>query len=67
MTHWYELTVMVRTEEPKSNAAFSAVEDAIGRGLGGEAMMRVREIAEQEVPIPLRDVVPFEEGEADDG
>lgn len=61
MAHFYELTVFVRTDDPKSEDAFQAIADATGRGLNGKVMHRFTEIAEGEAPLPLRDSSEEEE------
>lgn len=72
MTHWYELTVMVRTDEAKGEDAFEAAVDRVANRLDAKVMHRVAEVREEEVPIPLRDKVTFHpegdpEGEGEDG
>lgn len=61
MAHFYEMTVFVRTDEPKGADAFNAAVDRVASRLDGHAMHRFTEIAEGEAPLPLRDSSEEEE------
>lgn len=55
MAQFYELTVMVRADEPVSEDAFNDGVDLLANRVGGHAMHRVSQVRERDVPVALRD------------